>query len=125
MLDIRWLEDLIALAETGSFTRAADRRNVTQSGFSRRIQSLEQWARAPLVDRAGTPLRLTNAGYEVLGVAQSVVGEVTHLRDRLTSHAASGRSTTIRIAALTLWVSISFRDGSRRSRPSSVIFHWW
>ena len=109
MLDIRWLEDLIALAETGSFTRAADRRNVTQSGFSRRIQSLERWARAPLVDRAGIPLRLTDAGYEVLGVAQSVVGEVTHLRDRLTSHAASGRST-IRIAAPHL-MSVNFFQG--------------
>lgn len=110
MLDIRWLEDLIALAETGSFTRAADRRNVTQSGFSRRIQSLEQWARAPLVDRTGTPLRLTDAGYEVLGVAQSVVGAVTHLRDRLTSHAAGGRSTTIRIAAPHL-MGVNFFQG--------------
>lgn len=41
-MEIKWIEDFIALSQYQSFSRAAEFRNVTQSGFSRRIQSLEQ-----------------------------------------------------------------------------------
>ncbi|MGL4976364.1 MAG: LysR family transcriptional regulator, partial [Bosea sp. (in: a-proteobacteria)] len=40
-MDIRWLQDFLTVAETGNFTRAAERRNASQAAFSRRIQSLE------------------------------------------------------------------------------------
>ena len=39
---LEWLEDLLAVAETGSFQEAADRRRLTQSAFSRRIQHIEE-----------------------------------------------------------------------------------
>ncbi|MCB2102451.1 MAG: LysR family transcriptional regulator, partial [Rhodobacterales bacterium] len=37
-MELSWLEDFVALAETGSFSRAAERRNLTQPAFSRRIR---------------------------------------------------------------------------------------
>ena len=43
-LDLAYLLDSKALAETGSFSRAAFVRNVTQPAFSRRIRALEDWA---------------------------------------------------------------------------------
>jgi LysR family transcriptional regulator, hypochlorite-specific transcription factor HypT len=43
-LDLAYLLDFKALAETGSFSRAAFVRNVTQPAFSRRIRALEDWA---------------------------------------------------------------------------------
>lgn len=61
-MEIKWIEDFVALAENQSFSRAAEARNVTQSGFSRRIQALEQWVGADLVDRSGYPPTLTPAG---------------------------------------------------------------
>ena len=61
-MEIKWIEDFLALAQCQSFSRAAEVRNVTQSGFSRRIQSLEQWVGADLVDRSGYPPTLTAAG---------------------------------------------------------------
>ncbi len=45
-MEIKWIEDFIALAQYQSFSRAAEFRNVTPSGFSRSIQSLEQWVGA-------------------------------------------------------------------------------
>jgi len=61
-MEIKWIEDFLALAQHQSFSRAAEVRNVTQSGFSRRIQALEQWVGADLVDRSGYPPALTPAG---------------------------------------------------------------
>ena len=61
-MDIKWLEDFISLAQTRNFSRSADDRNVTQSALSRRIQSLEAWVGADLVDRGSYPLVLTPAG---------------------------------------------------------------
>ncbi|WP_231138248.1 LysR family transcriptional regulator [Chromobacterium sp. Rain0013] len=56
------MEDFLVLAETGSFTRAAELRHLTQPAFSRRIKSLESWLGADLIDRTTYPTRLTEAG---------------------------------------------------------------
>ena len=40
-MESKWLEDFISLAETRSFSRAAEARHVTQPAFSRLIRSLE------------------------------------------------------------------------------------
>jgi LysR family transcriptional regulator, hypochlorite-specific transcription factor HypT len=61
-MDMKWLEDLIVLADVGSFTKAAAIRNVTHPAFGRRIRSLESWAGAKLVDRVSKPVQLTPAG---------------------------------------------------------------
>ena len=61
-MDTAWLADLRALAETLNFSRAAERRNITQPAFGRRIRSLEAWCGAELVDRSTHRLRLTSAG---------------------------------------------------------------
>lgn len=61
-METKWLEDFISLADTGSFSRSAVQRNVTQPAFSRRIQSLESWLGVDLIDRTSYPTRLTQAG---------------------------------------------------------------
>jgi DNA-binding transcriptional LysR family regulator len=61
-MDIRWLEDFVALADTRNFSKAAKERHVTQPAFSRRIQALEAWVGAALVDRSTYPTVLTPAG---------------------------------------------------------------
>ena len=43
-LDLDWLEDFVALAETGNFSRAAEARAIAQPAFSRHIRSLEEWS---------------------------------------------------------------------------------
>lgn len=58
---IDWLEDIIALLDTGSVVEAATMRNVSQSAFSRRIQNLELVLDVALVDRRSKPNRPTVA----------------------------------------------------------------
>ena len=52
-MNLRHLEHWLALAETGSFSRAAEKLHITQSALSRSIQALEEDLGGPLVDRVG------------------------------------------------------------------------
>ncbi|MGY8524642.1 LysR substrate-binding domain-containing protein [Paracidovorax citrulli] len=63
-MQLKWIEDLLVLERTRSFSRAAELRHITQSALSRRIRSLEDWAGAQLVDRNTYPLALTSAGIQ-------------------------------------------------------------
>lgn len=55
---LEWLEDILAIADTGSFSGAAERRLLTQSAFSRRIKQIEDYVGVELFDRAHKPIRL-------------------------------------------------------------------
>jgi len=55
---LEWLEDIIAVAETGSLSEAAERRNLTQSAFSRRVRAIEEYVGVPLFDRERKPLQM-------------------------------------------------------------------
>ena len=50
-MDLRWLEDVLILLEEGNMTRAANRRNITQPAFSRRIRGFEDWLGTPVLER--------------------------------------------------------------------------
>jgi len=55
---LEWLEDIVAVIETGSFNAAAQRRFVTQPAFSRRIRTIEDYVGAELFDRDRKPIGL-------------------------------------------------------------------
>jgi LysR family transcriptional regulator, hypochlorite-specific transcription factor HypT len=55
---LEWLEDIVAVAETGSFSEAAERRRLTQSAFSRRIAGIEAYLGVELFDRTRKPVQL-------------------------------------------------------------------
>lgn len=56
-----WLEDILAVLETGSIRAAAERRNVTQPAFSRRIRAIETILGVELFDRSRKPVALNPA----------------------------------------------------------------
>lgn len=72
-MELKWLEDLVCVAEKGHFARAAIDRGVTQSALSRRIKSLETWAGAELLDRSHHPIMLTPAGEEFIQLARDII----------------------------------------------------
>ena len=82
-MEISWLQDFIALSQTGVFARAAEKRNVTQPAFTRRIKRLEYAIGADLVDRSVHPVVLTTAGETFLRTAQSMVYEWENARSQL------------------------------------------
>jgi DNA-binding transcriptional LysR family regulator len=90
-MDIRWLQDFLMVAETGNFTRAAQRRNASQAAFSRRIQSLEAWAGAALIDRSAYPARLTPAGEQFRPRAAEIIREAMEARAEAGGQVAGGQ----------------------------------
>lgn len=79
-METKWLEDFICLAETQSFRRAADARHVSQPAFSRRIQALEAWLGAELVDRTALPTRLTATGKAFYEQALDMLNQINGVR---------------------------------------------
>lgn len=55
---LEWIEDILAVAEHGSFQTASQKRNVSQPAFSRRIRQIELALGATLFDRTARPARL-------------------------------------------------------------------
>ncbi|RUM48820.1 MAG: LysR family transcriptional regulator, partial [Marinomonas sp.] len=81
-MEIRWLEDFIALAKTRHFSRAADEQNVTQPTFSRRIKLLEEEMKVTLIDRNTLPLSLTPAGEIFLQSAELITRQLRDTKAR-------------------------------------------
>ncbi len=79
-MNLRHLEHWLALAETGSFSRAADKLHITQSALSRSIQVLEEELGGALLDRVGKKNELTPLGHLVLARARRIVHEAQELK---------------------------------------------
>lgn len=79
-MDTRWLEDFLTLREVGNFTRAAEKRYVTQPAFSRRIRALEEWLDAELVDRSSYPARVSALAERYAPRMQSLLDDLETLR---------------------------------------------
>jgi DNA-binding transcriptional LysR family regulator len=79
-MNLQHLKHWLALAETGSFSRAAEKLFITQSALSRSIQALEEELGGPLVDRIGKRNELTPLGRSVLERARRIVHEAAELK---------------------------------------------
>lgn len=75
-MDIDDLRAFVAIAEHGSFSRAAERLYRTQSAVSKRLAALETALDARLFDRIGHRIVLTEAGRTLLPRARSILAEV-------------------------------------------------
>ncbi len=97
-MDVNWLEDFLAVAETGNFSRASARRGIAQPALSRRIQALERWIGTPLFQRTSRRVDLTRAGERFRPFATEVLLSLIHARqDAL--EAAQGDQNRIKIAS--------------------------
>jgi DNA-binding transcriptional LysR family regulator len=79
-MNIRSLEHLLALAETGSFSKAAERCFLTQSALSRSIQMLEIDLGGKLLDRIGKRNELTPLGQQVVERSRGIVRDAAELK---------------------------------------------
>ena len=79
-MNIKHLEHLLALADTGSFSRAAEKLFITQSALSRSIHSLEDDLGGKVLDRIGKRNELTPLGLDVVSRARHIVRDASELR---------------------------------------------
>ncbi|MBT2787777.1 LysR family transcriptional regulator [Halomonas sp. ISL-106] len=82
-ISIAQLRALLAVAEAQSYTRAAERLGVSQSGVSHSMQALEQLAGGPLIIKSPEGLVPTLLGELVLTSARKVVGELQVLSQQV------------------------------------------
>jgi DNA-binding transcriptional LysR family regulator len=73
LLDIDQLRTFIAIAETGSFTKAAEVVNKTQSAVSMQMKRLEERIERPIFARDGRASKLTEDGSRLLDYARRLV----------------------------------------------------
>jgi DNA-binding transcriptional LysR family regulator len=95
-MDSTWLLDFVELAKSGSFSKAAEARNVTQPAFSRRIRLLEDWVGATLIDRGSHPVALTEAGIAFASHAGDLVDHLFRAR-AVAQEAERGSNAALRI----------------------------
>ena len=115
-MNLSWLDDFLALAASGNFSRAADERHMTQPAFSRRIRALEEWLGAELFDRSSQPAKLTPAGEWFRTAARDLQARVARVPGEARA-VVEAHSTTLRFAA-THALSFTFMPGWLRGLES-------
>lgn len=81
--DLRQVRSLVAVADTGSFTKAADQLGVTQSAISHSIRAIEEQLDAHLVERSGKRVALTQNGITLVRRFRSALAELTKAQEEL------------------------------------------
>lgn len=126
MLDFRMLEDFLNVAQTGSFSRSAKERHVTQPAFSRRIRSLELWAGAPLIDRSTYPTTLTPAGRIFQSAAEDILRRLALAQKDVVETTGSDRDMvaisvlhTLSLTFVPKWLQMMAAQG----QPLNARFH--
>jgi DNA-binding transcriptional LysR family regulator len=90
-LELRHLRYFAALADAGSFTRAAEQIFIAQPTLSQQIRRLEQIVGTPLLHRRHDGLTLTPAGRVLLDASRAVLSRLDHELSRTRQAAGLGR----------------------------------
>ncbi|MBP1149080.1 MULTISPECIES: LysR family transcriptional regulator [unclassified Methylocaldum] len=97
ILELRHLQTLLALVETGTLSRAATRIYLSQSAISHQIKQLEEHYGVSLFERKSQPLRLSPAGQRLHTLAETVMKLVGDA-ERDVARIAQGEAGQLRIA---------------------------
>src|ERR1700744_1926114 len=79
-MEFHQLRYICAIADTGSFSRAAERCQVAQPSLSQQVLKLEEDLGAKLFDRLGRSIRLTEAGRAFLPHARTILHQMEAAR---------------------------------------------
>ncbi|MDF0750018.1 LysR family transcriptional regulator [Marinobacter sp. 71-i] len=149
-MEVRWLEDFLALARTRHFSRAAELQHVSQPTFSRRIKLLEEAMGSTLINRQTLPLSLTPAGEMFRDLCERITRDVRDTKERITaleaeasarisvgstqglfSHFYQGWATDVGIAErlqlnlkATSWVGEQFLEALESGECDLVLCYW-
>jgi len=98
-MDIQNIRAFLSVADSGSFSRAAEKLFITQPAISKRISTLEQELDSKLFDRLGKRVQLTQAGEALIPGYQRIMAEmdesrriISNLREHVSGHLHFGTS---------------------------------
>ncbi|MEU4230574.1 LysR family transcriptional regulator [Nonomuraea sp. NPDC026600] len=114
-MEVDQIATFLAIERYGGFTRASEALHVSQPAISRRIRLLEQELGAPLFERVGRGVLLTEAGQAFLPYAETLL---TVMRDSLGSvrELSGGRTGQVVLAFVGTLASTSLTRGLRSFR---------
>src|ERR1700690_4109731 len=92
-MEFHQLRYVCAVAETGSFSRAAERCQIAQPSLSQQVLKLERDLGAKLFDRLGRSVRLTEAGRAFLPHARSILSQMEVARSSVADKNADLRGS--------------------------------
>ncbi len=108
MLEIYQLEELIALADLGTISKAADRIGVSQPAMSRAMKNLEDELSVPLFKRGKNTIELTETGKVTVEHARRVLDDIKNLKDDVVRADRKLRTILIgSVAPAPLWKATS------------------
>ena len=118
-MDLRQLEIIRAIADSGSFTAAGERLHVSQSAISRQILLLEEELGEAVFHRIGRRIRITPAGESLLQLSNRVFQDLQDTVTAISDKQESLRGTMRLVGGMTvcLYVFPALLAEVRRSHP--------
>lgn len=117
MLELTQMQTLVAVSEAGSFSRAAEQLNVTQSAISQSIKNLENKIGVTLFKRAGKRVFLTAEGEKLFEISSEYILKVSRALDDI-KDSKTEMVGKLRIGTLTgvgkSWLSRKVVDFSKK-----------
>lgn len=89
----RQMQAFLDIARLSSFTRAAERLHITQSGLSAMMRDLEEQLKCRLFDRTTRSVSLTAEGLQLVPVASRIVAELTSVSDAISQITSTAQRT--------------------------------
>jgi DNA-binding transcriptional LysR family regulator len=119
-VDLRQLEILRAVAQTGSFTSAGQQLHLSQSAVSRQILLLEEELKEQLFLRLGRKIRITPAGTTLLGLSERMFEDLERTRASIldTQRTVSGTVRLVGGMTVCLYVFPPLLKAFRKEHPS-------
>lgn len=124
-MNLKQIEYALAVAETGSFTRAAERCHVVQSALSHQIARLEEQLGTQLFERSSRWVRLTPAGEAFVPSARTALEAARRIGDDVAAACGEvrGRLSIGEISSLTGLDLVDLLAGFHRQYPN-VDIRW-
>ncbi len=113
-MHLQWLDDVLVLLEERNLSRAAERRNITQPAFSRRIRGFEDWLGVDVLDRQSNRVQIGPALVANEDEIRALTMRLRELRVKIAQFEST--TTTLSIAAQHAPFCATFPEMALRAR---------